>query len=762
MLEKEEVNPEFLNKIKERLLKVSPTVKMGLEHECNKSDFFRCGDYCIGKGAFGEVWKVNHKKTNEVYVIKVLDKERSKLLKIIDHLNLEIEIMYKLHHPHIIQLINHFEDDDNFFMIMPYASRGQLYTLLKQNTKFDQKMTSQFLREIISAVKYLHEHNIIHRDIKPENILLDQNYRIKLCDFGWSNYCPPNEKRKTFCGTREYISPEMIKKLPHDHRVDIWSIGVLLFECLAGYPPFTGANDSEVFRRINQLKIKWPIDFPPLAKNLVMKILKINPEERPSLDEILKHSWFNHTPLLRPILQNKLTNERKILESHLVNYLPNEPEVKEKLDLIFPDLQGHNKNEENKYNETINEDIKRKENIIKMKEIYNSISKNFYLIDENKNDNNKKEKNENEIKEINELKAEHEKEKEQLNRVIINLNKKIKDLENENNTYKNENLKLKEEISKYNDIQEKEKIIESQKIELFNEIEKKNNNILEMKSKYNLINIEKERYEKELASKEKKIKELNDLLEKKNSNLKENENRIMKLEEEKKEIYNIYQNKINELQNNILKESNDIKEGNISSVLSILEENIKDFKDIFDKKINNLIKNTELYQKSRTDNESKIEQIINSGYNSFINILTQSQNNIKTDILNIKKQIEEENNKNQIDKDIWYKNQMEQLAEYKNKLIENELNLKNLKSENENLKEKIKLEENKIKLNEDGKKLAKIEKDLLEEKIDLLHEKLEDIVKYVMNKIKEIHTTTELNKFMTDFNTQFNNENFLG
>ena len=762
MLEKEEVNPEFLNKIKERLLKVSPTVKMGLEHECNKSDFFRCGDYCIGKGAFGEVWKVNHKKTNEVYVIKVLDKERSKLLKIIDHLNLEIEIMYKLHHPHIIQLINHFEDDDNFFMIMPYASRGQLYTLLKQNTKFDQKMTSQFLREIISAVKYLHEHNIIHRDIKPENILLDQNYRIKLCDFGWSNYCSPNEKRKTFCGTREYISPEMIKKLPHDHRVDIWSIGVLLFECLAGYPPFTGANDSEVFRRINQLKIKWPIDFPPLAKNLVMKILKINPEERPSLDEILKHSWFNHTPLLRPILQNKLTNERKILESHLVNYLPNEPEVKEKLDLIFPDLQGHNKNEENKYNETINEDIKRKENIIKMKEIYNSISKNFYLIDENKNDNNKKEKNENEIKEINELKAEHEKEKEQLNRVIINLNKKIKDLENENNTYKNENLKLKNEISKYNDIQEKEKIIESQKIELFNEIERKNNNILEMKSKYNLINIEKERYEKELASKEKKIKELNDLLEKKNSNLKENENRIMKLEEEKKEIYNIYQNKINELQNNILKESKNIKEGNISSVLSILEENIKDFKDIFDKKINNLIKNTELYQKSRTDNESKIEQIINSEYNSFINILTQSQNNIKTDILNIKKQIEEENNKNQIDKDIWYKNQMEQLAEYKNKLIENELNLKNLKSENENLKEKIKLEENKIKLNEDGKKLAKIEKDLLEEKIDLLHEKLEDIVKYVLNKIKEIHTTTELNKFMTDFNTQFNNENFLG
>ena len=762
MLEKE-VNPELLNKVKERLLNVSPTVKMGLEHESDKSDFFRCGDYCIGKGGFGEVWKVNHKKTNELYVIKVLDKERLKLQNLIAQLNLEIEIMYKVHHPHIMQLINHFEDDDNFFMIMPYASRGQLYTLLKKNTKLDQKMTSQFLRETISAVKYLHEHNIIHRDIKPENILLDQNYRVKLSDFGWSNFCAPNEKRKTFCGTREYISPEMVKKLPHDHRVDIWSIGVLLFECLAGYPPFSGQTDAELFRHVTQLKIKWPIDFPPLAKNLVMKILKVNPEERPSLDDILKHSWFNHTPILRPILVNKLTNERKILESHLVSYQPNDPEVKKKLDLIFPDLQGHNKSEVNKDNEKMNEDTKRKENIIKMKEIYNNLSKNYYLNDANKNtNNNKNEKNSNENKEINELKAEHEKEKEKLNRVIINLNKKIKELENENSTYKSENLKLKEEISKYNDIQEKEKIIETEKKELFNEIEKKNSNILEMISKYNEINIEKERYEKEMASKEQKIKELNDLIEKKNENIKQSENRIMKLEEEKKEIYNIYQKKINEMGNNILKESKDIKEGDISSVLSILEENIKDFKDIFNKKIDNLLKNTELYQKSRTDNESKIEQMINGGYSSFINTLNTSQNNIKTDILNIKQQIEKENNNNQTDKDIWYKNQMEQLAEYKKKVIEDELSLKTLKSENENLKEKIKLEENKVKLNEDGKKLDKIEKDLLEEKIDILHTKVEEIVKYVLVKIREIHTTTELNKFLTDFNTQFNNENFLG
>ena len=749
-----------LNKVKERLLVLSPTVKRGLERECDKSDFYRCDDYYIGKGGFGEVWKVNHKKSNDLFVIKVLDKKRLKSQKLIEQLNLEIKIMYKVHHPHIMQLINHFEDDNNFFMIMPYASRGQLYTLLKKNVKLEQKMTAQFIRETISAVKYLHEHNIIHRDIKPENILLDQNYRVKLSDFGWSNFCSPDEKRKTFCGTPEYLSPEMVMKLPHDYRVDIWSLGVLLFECLAGYPPFTGQNEIELFRNIKQLKIKWPIDFPPLAKNLVSKILKINPEERPSLDEILKHSWFHHNPMIRPLLINKLTNERRILESHLINYKPNDEEIKEKMDILFPDLKGENKLEE-KENEKMDKDAKRKANIIKMKEIYNNLNQSFYFNDaimENNNKNNDKNSND---KNINELKAEHEKEKEELNRVIINLNKRIKELENEKTVFKSENNKLKEEISKYKDITEKEKIIETEKKELFNEIEKKNTNLLEMKSKYNEINMEKERYELENISKEKKIKELNDIIEIKNENLKESEKKIMKLEEEKNDIYNIYQKKINELQNNLLKDSKDIKDANISSILTILEENINDFKNMFDIKIKDLMKNIEEFQKSRIDNEAKIENLIKTGNDSFKDILNNYQKNIKIDILNIKEQIKNENINEINDKEKWYKNQLELLTEYKKKEIDNELNIKELKNENENLKEKIKIEENKIKLIEEGKTINKVEIDVLEEKIDILHVKIEEIVKYIMTKFKEIHTTTELNKFLIDFNAKFNNDNFL-
>jgi len=238
----------------------------------------------------------------------------------------------------------------------------------------------------------------------------------------------------------------------------------------------------------------------------------------------------------------------------------------------------------------------------------------------------------------------------------------------------------------------------------------------------------------------------------------------MKLEEEKNEIYNSYQKKINELQNKILQESKDIKDGNIASVLTILEENIKDFKDIFNNKINILMKNTELFNKSKIESESKIENLIKNGYDSFLNILNNSQNNIKTDILKIKEQIDNESitNNNKNEKDKWYKNQMEQLAEYKKKVIDNELYINELKNENESLKENIKIEENKIKLIEDGKKLDKVGIDVLEEKIDILHVKIEEIVKYVMVKFKEIHTTTELNKFLVDFNAQFNNDKFLG
>ncbi len=137
---------------------------------------------------------------------------------------------------------------------------------------------------------------IIHRDIKPENILLDSNNSVKLGDFGWSNFFNGDRRRLTYCGTPEYLAPEMIKQCGHDKSLDIWNIGVLMFELLTGNPPFEGSNQNELFENILKFKIKWPKGLPGIAKDLVTKLLKTNPQERISLEEVLEHPWFQGNP----------------------------------------------------------------------------------------------------------------------------------------------------------------------------------------------------------------------------------------------------------------------------------------------------------------------------------------------------------------------------------------------------------------------------------------------------------------------------------
>ena len=430
--------PLKLNKVKDRLLILSPTVRAGLERECYKTDFYREGEKFIGKGGFGEVWKVIHKKTNLTYVIKVIDKISIYEQKLVDQMNREIEMMYKLNHPHVMKLVNHFEDDDKFYMIMPYAAKGQLYSLLRRQVRFDQRTTAQYMRETIEAVRYLHSFSpkIIHRDIKPENLLLDENYRIKLSDFGWANYQEENQLRKTFCGTPEYLSPEMIRKTGHNYLVDIWTLGVLLFELLAGYAPFTGANQSELFMNIKKLKINWPIDFPPLAKNLVTKILKLNPKERLSIEEISNHTWFEKNPPLRPVLTNYLTDEKEILESHLINVSPDS--VKEEIkDIVNPNKKrkfSTLRTRKMSYNNSEFKDI-----VSQLQKDYDVIKKeNEELINKNKIyeiENNlikteimeiKDSKNEEESEEIKKLKEEIEKNKILLNEKENQLNEKKK------------------------------------------------------------------------------------------------------------------------------------------------------------------------------------------------------------------------------------------------------------------------------------------------------------------------------------------------
>ena len=204
--------------------------------------------------------------------------------------------MYKIHHPNVVKLFGHFEDNKYCYFIMEFISKGNVYNLLTLDKKklLSPKLVATIMKDVISATYFLHNMNppIIHRDIKPENVLLNEGMVAKLTDFGWSNYIQEEKERKTVCGTPIYLAPEIIKEQGHDERVDIWCIGVLLFELITGTVPFRG-NDIETLKsNILHLKITWPKEMNPDAKDLISKILKLDPNKRLPLEDMLQHPFF--------------------------------------------------------------------------------------------------------------------------------------------------------------------------------------------------------------------------------------------------------------------------------------------------------------------------------------------------------------------------------------------------------------------------------------------------------------------------------------
>lgn len=149
------------------------------------------------------------------------------------------------------------------------------------------------MASLTRALIYCHSKHVIHRDIKPENLLIGLNGELKIGDFGWSVHAP-NSRRKTLCGTLDYLPPEMVEGRPHDCQVDLWSLGVLAYEFLYGQPPFEAVGHSETYRRILKVDLQFP-EHPkvsPGAKDLVQKLLQKNPADRIALKDVLSHPWI--------------------------------------------------------------------------------------------------------------------------------------------------------------------------------------------------------------------------------------------------------------------------------------------------------------------------------------------------------------------------------------------------------------------------------------------------------------------------------------
>ena len=282
------------NNVLKRLLPLNKSVELGLESEQKISDFTILKE--LGTGSFGKVMLVQHNKTNALYALKVIDKRQ--LTKEVEKNDLirEVEIMYKIHHPNIVKLFGHFEDNTNCYLLMEFIEGGELYSYIPEDgqPKLSTDQIATIVRDVISAIYYLHnmKPQIIHRDIKPENILIGANMIAKLTDFGWSTYIKPGDVRNSICGTPVYMAPEMINGNGHDGKIDIWCVGVLLFELLTGEQAWAGENIETVKYNICNLRICWPENMNSFAADLISKILKSNPKERISLEEILNHPFF--------------------------------------------------------------------------------------------------------------------------------------------------------------------------------------------------------------------------------------------------------------------------------------------------------------------------------------------------------------------------------------------------------------------------------------------------------------------------------------
>ena len=287
-------NSKNLNHVVNRFLPIPESVLKNLEPEPKITDFTLLKE--LGVGSFGRVLLVQHNKTQAQYAIKAIDKRNANNIQERPYFRREIEIMYRIHHPNVVKLFGHFEDNTYCYFIMEYIPGGNIYSYVPKNgiRRISTQQVASIIKDVIAATYFLHNMvpPIIHRDIKPENVLLATGMQAKLTDFGWSNYMQGEYKRTTVCGTPIYLAPEMINNTGHDEKVDIWCIGVLLFELMTGIQPWQGTDVNTVKMNIIRLRINWPKNMDRKAADLISKILKYNPAERISLENMLLHPFF--------------------------------------------------------------------------------------------------------------------------------------------------------------------------------------------------------------------------------------------------------------------------------------------------------------------------------------------------------------------------------------------------------------------------------------------------------------------------------------
>ncbi|XP_032803678.1 MAP/microtubule affinity-regulating kinase 3-like isoform X7 [Petromyzon marinus] len=273
----------------------------------------------IGKGNFAKVKLARHTLTGREVAVKIIDKTQlnpSSLQKLFR----EVRIMKILNHPNIVKLFEVIETEKTLYLVMEYASGGEVFDYLVAHGRMKEKEARAKFRQIVSAVQYCHQKHIVHRDLKAENLLLDADMNIKIADFGFSNEFTLGSKLDTFCGSPPYAAPELFQGKKYDGpEVDVWSLGVILYTLVSGSLPFDGQNLKELRERVLRGKYRIPFYMSTDCENLLKRFLVLNPAKRGSLEQIMKDRWMNvghEEDELKPYVEPTLDiNDTKRIET---------------------------------------------------------------------------------------------------------------------------------------------------------------------------------------------------------------------------------------------------------------------------------------------------------------------------------------------------------------------------------------------------------------------------------------------------------------
>ncbi|KAF4090299.1 hypothetical protein AMELA_G00050250 [Ameiurus melas] len=247
----------------------------------------------IGKGNFAKVKLGRHILTGREVAVKIIDKTQLNPTSL-QKLFREVRIMKNLNHPNIVKLFEVIETERNLYLVMEYASGGEVFDYLVTHGRMKEKEARAKFRQIVSAVQYCHQKHIVHRDLKAENLLLDADMNIKIADFGFSNQFTVGNKLDTFCGSPPYAAPELFQGKKYDGpEVDVWSLGVILYTLVSGSLPFDGQNLKELRERVLRGKYRIPFYMSTDCENLLKRFLVLNPAKRGTLEQIMKDRWIN-------------------------------------------------------------------------------------------------------------------------------------------------------------------------------------------------------------------------------------------------------------------------------------------------------------------------------------------------------------------------------------------------------------------------------------------------------------------------------------